>query len=158
MRTYPRNSPQAAARLVSLALLADGHVDRAELDALQRNGACRDLGLSDEEFNAVLHAFCEDLLATSAHTWGAACLLDADALDALMAEVDDPALRSRVLRLCTEVVHADRHVADGESLVLRTALDRWDDVLPRGAVDPVASQLLTGRARAAEGSSPRASL
>lgn len=158
MRNYPRNSPQAAARLVSLALLADGHLDRAELDALQRSGACRDLGLSDEEFNAVLHAFCEDLLATSAHTWGAACLLDADTLDALMAEVDDPALRSRVLRLCAEVVHADRHVADGESLVLRTALDRWDDVLPRGDGSPPAGRPLAGRACAADAASPRSSL
>lgn len=158
MRNYPRNSPEAAARLVSLALLADGHLDRAEIEALQRSGACRDLGLSDEEFNAVLHAFCEDLLATSAHTWGAACLLDADTLDALMAEVDDPALRSRVLRLCAEVVHADRHVADGESLVLRTALDRWDDVLPRGDGDVQPGRPLTGRARAADGASPRPSL
>lgn len=154
MRNYPRNSPQAAARLVSLALLADGHLDRAELEALQRTGACRDLGLSDEQFNAVLHAFCEDLLATSAHTWGAACQLDAETLDALMAEVDDPALRSRVLRLCAEVVHADRHVADGEALVLRTALDRWDDGLPRGGSEPWAAGPPVSRIRRTEGSDP----
>lgn len=158
MRNYPRNSPQAAARLVSLALLADGHLDRAELEALQRTGACRDLGLSDEEFNAVLHDFCEDLLATSAHTWGAACLLDAETLDALMAEVDDPALRSRVLRLCAEVVHADRHVADGEALMLRTALDRWDDGLPRSGGEPLTAGPPAGRARRAEGLDPRPSL
>lgn len=155
MRNYPRNSPQAAARLVSLALLADGHLDRAELEALQRTGACRDLGLSDEEFNAVLHDFCEDLLATSVHTWGAACLLDAETLDALMAEVDDPALRSRVLRLCAEVVHADRHVADGEALVLRTALDRWDDGLPRSRIEPWAGGPPVSRTRRTEGSDPQ---
>ena len=32
MRTYPTNSPQAAGRIVALALLADGHLSKAEVD------------------------------------------------------------------------------------------------------------------------------
>ncbi|MFM2118860.1 MAG: hypothetical protein RL722_328, partial [Pseudomonadota bacterium] len=36
MRHYPRNSPQAAARLVALTLVADGHLAPAELEALAR--------------------------------------------------------------------------------------------------------------------------
>ena len=39
MRTYPTNSPQAAARVVALATLADGHLSRSELGALDRLGA-----------------------------------------------------------------------------------------------------------------------
>ena len=32
MRTYPNNSPQAAARIVALAMLADGQVCKAEIN------------------------------------------------------------------------------------------------------------------------------
>ena len=39
MRTYPNNSPQAAARIVGLAMLADGNVCKGELDVLDRHGA-----------------------------------------------------------------------------------------------------------------------
>ena len=39
MRTYRINSPQAAARIVGLAMLADGHLCKAELDVLDRHGA-----------------------------------------------------------------------------------------------------------------------
>ena len=34
MRSYPKNSPQAAARIVALVLIADGHVSQSEIDAL----------------------------------------------------------------------------------------------------------------------------
>ena len=34
MRTYPSNSPEAAARIVALAMLADGNVCHREMQAL----------------------------------------------------------------------------------------------------------------------------
>jgi hypothetical protein len=34
MRSYSRNSPEAAARIVALVLIADGHVCRSEFDVL----------------------------------------------------------------------------------------------------------------------------
>ena len=45
MRNYPRNSPQAAARIVALLLIADGHVSRSEMDALYGRDIERELGL-----------------------------------------------------------------------------------------------------------------
>ena len=36
MRHYPRNSPQAAARIVALTLLADGHLSKAEVEVGQK--------------------------------------------------------------------------------------------------------------------------
>ena len=36
MRTYPSNSPEAAARIVALAMLADGNVCHREMQALTR--------------------------------------------------------------------------------------------------------------------------
>ena len=35
MRNYPSNSPEAAARIVVLALMADGTVDRSETQLLE---------------------------------------------------------------------------------------------------------------------------
>jgi hypothetical protein len=36
MRSYPRNSPEAAARIVALVLICDGHVCRSEVETLHR--------------------------------------------------------------------------------------------------------------------------
>ena len=125
MRTYPNNSPHAAARIVGLAMLADGQVCKAELDVLDRHGAQRELGLRVEELHVVVHALCEDLLSAAQLTWADACRVDPRTLAALMAEVDDPGLRLAVLSLCVSVVEADGHVAEGESIVLGAAVEHW---------------------------------
>ncbi|OYU74337.1 MAG: hypothetical protein CFE45_35020 [Burkholderiales bacterium PBB5] len=132
MRHYPTNSPQAASRIVALALLADGHLTKAELDVLDQLEAHTQLGLDRSELHRVAHAFCEAVLATTVGGWANAGRLDAHTLNALLAELDDPALRERVLLLCTAVVDADRHVTDGESQLLLSALAQWgllDDLM-----------------------------
>ena len=45
MRHYPPNSPHAAGRIVAMALLADGHLSRLELDVLDRMELHTQLGL-----------------------------------------------------------------------------------------------------------------
>lgn len=125
MRTYPNNSPQAAARIVALAMLADGQVCKAELDVLDRLCVHEQLGLQPEELHVVVHAFCEDLLSAAQRTWADACQVDPRTLAELMAEVDDPELRLKVLRLCISVVEADGRIAEGESIVLVSAVEQW---------------------------------
>lgn len=125
MRTYPNNSPQAAARIVALTLVADGHVSSAELDVLERADAYRQLGITRAQMQAVLQGFCEDLLAAHRSTWTDACHIEPRTLAQLMAEIDDPALRMSVLQLCVAVAEADDHVADGESIVLVGAVENW---------------------------------
>ena len=133
MRIYPNNSPPAAARIVALAMLADGNVCKGELDALDQLGVHDQLGLQPEEFHVVVHAFCEDLLATFCEdllatarpTWADACWVDPRMLAELMAEVDDPELRLKVLRLCVSVVEADGHFAEGESIAIGAAVEHW---------------------------------
>jgi hypothetical protein len=58
-------------------------------------------------------------------SWGDACQVDQATLAALMADIDDPALRRTLLRLCLAIVDADEHVADGESVMLTAAIDHW---------------------------------
>lgn len=125
MRTYPTNSPQSAARIVALTLMADGHVSRAELEALERVDAYRQLGITRSQMQGVLQEFCEDLLTAHHSSWGNACHIEPRAVAQWMAEVEDPALRLCVLRLCVAVAQADDHVADGESIALVSAVENW---------------------------------
>ena len=129
LRTYPNNSPQAAARIVALAMLADGHLCKSELDALDDVDAHTQLGLRTPELHAIVRSLCEDLLTCSHRNWEAACRVDPGTLTALMAEIDDPHLRAKVLRLCATVIAADEHVTEGEADFLAAAVDRWR--LPR---------------------------
>ena len=125
MRHYPMNSPQAAGRIVALALLADGHLCQRELDVLDRLDAHGQLGLAQGELHAVVHGFCDDLLATANGHWDAAFQLDARMLSQLLSDIEDPLLHRKVLALCAAIVDADLHVADGESLVLLAAIKHW---------------------------------
>jgi hypothetical protein len=125
MRPYPTDSPQAAARVVALTLLADSHLDRDELEGAEALGVHDQLGLSRSEWHAVVNGFCADLLATRRLTWGDACRVDPLTLQQLLAEVADPALRERVLALCLAAAEADAEVSDGEALVLAAAVEQW---------------------------------
>jgi uncharacterized tellurite resistance protein B-like protein len=125
MRNYPANSPQAAARIVALTMLADGHLSKAELDAMERHGGYRQLGLEPEQLHDVVLALCEDLLHSANLAWADACRIDPDTQGQLMQAIDEPDLRRRVLALCVQVVEADAHVSDGETLVLTQAVEHW---------------------------------
>ena len=125
MRTYPRNSPEASARILALAMLADGHLCKSELDVIEQHRAHEQLGLSRAQWHEVLHGFCEDLL-TSAHlTWAEVCRIDPGTLSALLAEIDDPQRRRTLMQLCVQVAEADRHMADGEATLLVEAFRQW---------------------------------
>ena len=56
MRSYPRNSPEAAARIVALVLISDGHVCRSEIETLHRLQIERELGLAPgRQLGELLH-------------------------------------------------------------------------------------------------------
>ena len=125
MRTYPNNSSQAAARIVAVAMFADGNSCKAELEVLDRMDALQHLCLNREEFQRVVQDFCEDLLSAGKLTWADACQLDPQTLVELMAEIDDPDVCIRVLSLCFSVVEADGYVCESESLVMTAATTQW---------------------------------
>jgi hypothetical protein len=56
MRSYPHNSPEAAARIVALAMLADGHLSKSEFDALERLNIYGRLGLGPADWDSVIVA------------------------------------------------------------------------------------------------------
>ena len=125
MRTYPTNSPQAAARIVALTVLADGDIGRPELAMLDRMAVHDRLGLERQELQAVLDTLCEDLLSSKQLHWVDVCPVDDRTLANLMGEIEDPTLRRKLLRLCIEIAEADAQVAEGESIVLTAAVEHW---------------------------------
>jgi hypothetical protein len=125
MRSYPRNSPQAAARIVALFLIADGHVCCSEVEALTRLDATLELGLSADEFQDIVRTLCEDQFLASGSHHASLPRPDEAALSALFAEVEDPGLQRKVLYLAMAASVADRHLADGEVDLMKVALKHW---------------------------------
>jgi hypothetical protein len=125
MRTYSCNSPQAAGRIVAIALLADGHLSSDELTALHRARIADRLGLAPGEFAAILQGLCEDLLTSSHLNWSDACKVDSDVMQQVMRELEDPELRAEVLNLCYVAIYADRHVAETETALLGALSRAW---------------------------------
>ncbi len=123
MQTYRTNSPQAAARLVAMALVADGQYAMSELQALARLDAPRRLGLSAEAFNEVIHRFCQDLLQASGGVWTG--VVDEATRARLMAEVTEPALQDLIVQQCEALMLADGHLAGGEIALIDALSASW---------------------------------
>ena len=125
MRSYPRNSPEAAARIVALVLISDGHVCSTEFEILKQLGAERELGLEPHLLPHIVHTLCEELLASGYETGSLISNVDDSTLASLMAEISDPVLQRKVLRLSLAAARADGHLADGEALVVEAARHQW---------------------------------
>jgi hypothetical protein len=140
MRTYPRNSPEAAARLVALVLISDGHVCRSEVEALQQLRIEPELGLAPGAFAQVLHTLCEDLLTGAYGSGSLMCSVDDATLASLLAEINDPRLQQQVLRLAIAAAEVDQHIAEAEALVLAAARQHWPvDVQDQASRSPAAA-------------------
>lgn len=140
LRPYRVNSAHAAARIVALALVADGRLDAVETAALDAHRAHDQLGLSREQWLEVIHDLCDDICNACAASGG--CRISGAVIDSLLDDVEDPTTQQTVLRLCSAVVHADRHLDDGECFVLLAAAQRWG---LGGDHDPLVEPLLYGR-------------
>ena len=123
LRNYPANSPHAGARLIALALLADGRIDSQELEDLSRRRAYSRLGLSRDDFFQVLCDFCNDLSSTPNR--GDDYLITPAMLEAMFAEITEPAQRQALLRQILEVIRSDGRLAAGEARLFWNAVDAW---------------------------------
>jgi hypothetical protein len=125
VRSYPRNSPEAAARIVALVLISDGHVCSSEFDILKKLDAERELGLEPYLLPRIVHTLCEELLLGGYATGSPMDNVDDSTLTSLMAEISDPALQRTVLRLSLAAARAAGHLADGETVVVEAARHHW---------------------------------
>jgi hypothetical protein len=125
MRSYPHNSPEAAARIVALVLISDVHVCSSEFDILKQLGAERELGLEPQLLPHIVHTLREELLTGGCETGSLMGNVDDRTLASLMAEISDPVLQRKVLRLSLAAARADGHLADGETVVVEAARRHW---------------------------------
>jgi hypothetical protein len=125
MRSYPNNSPKAAARIVALLLISDGHVSRQEMEALYGLDIERELALAPSDFAQVLHTLCEDLLMAAHERRLLTGSIDQATLDAVISEVTEPELQHKVLYFADAAAMADHHVAAQEAWIMRSVMAQW---------------------------------
>ncbi len=123
LRPYPVNSAEASARLVALAMIANGRFETAETATLDALGGPERLGLTRPQWHGVIQDLCDDLLGP-ARCGDETCISD-ELLERMLDEVQDDSKRRTVLRLSSAIVHADGQVDDGESFVLLAMIERW---------------------------------
>jgi uncharacterized tellurite resistance protein B-like protein len=123
LRAYPADSPRAKARLIVLAMLADGRVDAAELDALTKYHAFAELGITREDFFEVLFDFCSD--AVGLPEGSGSYLMSPALLEILFAEIHSTEERQKLVRLIFDVIRSDGHLTKSEAQLFWRALDLW---------------------------------
>jgi len=73
----------------------------------------------------IVQALCEDLLMEGFDGRTILSHVGDGLMASLMAEVNGPHLQSKVLRVAASVVHADRHLSDGEAAMLGAISRHW---------------------------------
>lgn len=126
MRKYTNNSPEAGARVVALALMADGAVDRSEILLLERQNVVGRLGLDNERFDSIYYEYCTDMLASANRNSSGLLELDKHSISALLDEISDPGLQKKLLRIMLDIVNADHRLTAGEAALIALALERWE--------------------------------
>lgn len=125
MHSYPLNSPEAAARIVALVLISDGHVSSSEYQALNQHDGIPELGLAPQDIPGIVRTLCEDLMMEGFDGRSILSHANANLMVSLAAEVTDPALQNKVLRVAASVAHADRYISDGERAVFDAIAGHW---------------------------------
>ena len=125
MRHYETDSRPAATRLLALTVLADGGLDRNEVDALMEADLARRLGLGSMEFERILREYCEDLMVSAHYLDGMRLKVADEVLDLLLEDIADPALQRALLRTMQDIVSADGVETSAEVEVLARALEKW---------------------------------
>lgn len=151
MRTYPVDSQESRARVVVLALLADGAVEPVELQLLERADILARLGFDQACLNQVMQEFCEDLEAYGDAMRFGGLGLDAAVIDHLLSEIRDPKQQENLLRAMFDVVHANGHLTDSEAQVLGQAMLCWGLALCDPQQSPAQRRRWTFAARSARG-------
>ncbi|MEI7968616.1 MAG: TerB family tellurite resistance protein [Betaproteobacteria bacterium] len=126
MKTYPRNSPEAMARVIAMAMITDAKLDDRELEIMDHLYLYEVLGLSRTEFSEVVRQYCDDLVGSPGAVPGRVDLMDRDRIDAVIDAIDDPQKRLQTAQMIANVAKADGHLHDAELALFRHVLERWD--------------------------------
>ena len=123
MRSYSTNSPEALARLVAMAILADGRLDNREVDWIKHNDTAALLGVDRDTLIQVLLDCCRDVINEAEQE--RVFLLEDHRLARLADDLTDPALQKVALSAMLILAKSDGSVTEGEETLLRYLMSRW---------------------------------
>lgn len=126
MRKYHSDSTQAKARIVAIALLADGALDKSELDLLAKHAVVERLGMTHDAFDRVIHQFCDDMSQYAHRNASGELELGPDTIDTMLDEIKSREIQKLLLRTILEIVYADRRLSPGEAVLVSQAMQRWE--------------------------------
>jgi uncharacterized tellurite resistance protein B-like protein len=125
MNTYPKDSPQAIARVLAMTMITDARLDDRELEIMDRLGLYDRLGLTNAEFAEVVRDYCDEVVAAGSPD-GKVNLMDRPRIDAAADLVQDPRRRMEVAQMMLNIVKADCALHDAELALFRYILGRWN--------------------------------
>jgi hypothetical protein len=125
MHPYRLNSPQAAARIVAVCLLADGHAKHDALEARDEDRICKCFALPPVELAGVLEEAHEALASTAHRNWHDACRDEPAIVRRLASELWDPALILDVVEFCEACAEQERRRTCANASVLQALCDAW---------------------------------
>jgi uncharacterized tellurite resistance protein B-like protein len=125
MRSYPQNSNLAMARILGLAMLADGGLDQSEIEVMADSKVLARLDMTEAEFDSVMHLLCQDMLQSMRGYDYGKIELDRQVINRLLAEVSAPHLQKLLLNVMLAVVDADGKMSEGEAVLITQALEKW---------------------------------
>ena len=125
MRHYPIDSPQAKARIIALALLADGGLGKSEIECLDSRDIVGRLGIPAGTFDTVMHQFCQDVEQYGLLLPNGQLELGSPAVREILDEVRQRSVRQALLRTIFDIVLADRNLSMGEAQLTALAMSHW---------------------------------
>ena len=125
MRHYATDSPEAMARVVALALMADGAIDPSELMLFERHHIAARHGINHQCFNTVMQEFCEDIQVTALRETSGQLALAPETIAELLQDIRNPALQQNLLRAILDIVHADNRLVGSEAAIVSQAMNSW---------------------------------
>ena len=123
MRSYPTNSPAAIARLIAMAMLADGRLDNREIDWINHHDTAAMVGVDRETLIQVLLDCCRVVITEAEQE--RVFLLEEARLARLADDITDRALQKVALSAVLIIAKADGTVSEGEEPLLRYLMQRW---------------------------------
>lgn len=142
MRNYPIDSPQAKARIIALALLADGGLDKSEIECLEGSNTLTRIGITSNALDVVMHEFYQDIHQSGLFGPNGQLRFEHPSIEAMLDEIRQRDVRKALLRAIFDIVHADRNVGLGEAKLTALAMTRWG--ISRQSFEPEKQSHLDG--------------
>ena len=125
MRHYPADSRDATARIIALALMADGAIDLSEAESMHHHRIAAGLDLDNALLDRVVHQFCEDVLSCAHLTPAGQHELDPATIESLLDDIRDPVLQAKLFSAILNIVNAEGQVLGSELLLVSRAMKVW---------------------------------